>query len=169
MTRQGFELRNVPLLSRVGADRADALRTDVDAAVAGWPDALLLRVDRRNQVLISGGQVVLGNAAKLGVKPPENAVFLGRLADGRHVWAIRAALEGPDDPHTETEVLDLRRAGQIFDDVSAQLVATATALLNWHDNAGQHGRRCADQIDQGWRLAPTRPTVTRSFPGSTPR
>jgi len=80
MTRQGFELRNVPLLSRVGADRADALRTDVDAAVAGWPDALLLRVDRRNQVLISGGQVVLGNAAKLGVKPPENAVFLGRLA-----------------------------------------------------------------------------------------
>src|SRR4029077_7961023 len=33
------------------------------------------------------------------------------------------------------EVLDLRRAGQIFDDVSAQLVATATALLNWHDNA----------------------------------
>ena len=135
MTRQGFELRNVPLLSRVGADRADALRTDVDAAVAGWPDALLLRVDRRNQVLISGGQVVLGNAAKVGVKPPENAVFLGRLADGRHVWAIRAALEGPDDPHTETEVLDLRRAGQIFDDVSAQLVATATALLNWHDNA----------------------------------
>jgi NAD+ diphosphatase len=51
------------------------------------------------------------------------------------VWGIRAALEGPEDPHAETEVLDLRRAGQIFDDVSAQLVATATALLNWHDNA----------------------------------
>ena len=85
----GFALRNVPLLSRVGADRADALRTDVDAAIAGWPDALLLRVDRRNQVLISGGQVVLGKAAGLGDKPPENAVFLGRMADGRHVWAIR--------------------------------------------------------------------------------
>jgi NAD+ diphosphatase len=96
---------------------------------------LVLRVDRRNQVLIAGGQVVLGKAAKMGDKPPEHAVFLGRLADGRHVWAIRAALEGPDDPHTETEVLDLRRAGQIFDDVSAQLVATATALLNWHDSA----------------------------------
>ncbi|MGB8505278.1 hypothetical protein, partial [Mycobacterium sp.] len=26
-----FELRNVPLLARVGADRADALRTDIDA------------------------------------------------------------------------------------------------------------------------------------------
>ena len=35
-----FGLRNVPLLSRVGADRADSVRTDVDAAIAGWPDAL---------------------------------------------------------------------------------------------------------------------------------
>ncbi|OBF88935.1 NADH pyrophosphatase [Mycobacterium sp. 852002-51152_SCH6134967] len=130
-----FRLRNVPLLSRVGADRADTLRTDVDAALAGWPDALVLRVDRRNQVLIADGSVVLGRAAKLGDRPPENAVFLGRLNDGRHVWGIRGALEGPEDPHTNTEVLDLRRAGQVFDDVSAQLVATATALLNWHDVA----------------------------------
>src|SRR3954447_2143977 len=124
-----FELRNVPLLSRVGADRADALRTDVDAAMAGWSDALLLRVDRRNQVLISDGRVVLGDAAKLADKPPEDAVFLRRIGDGRHVWAIRAAVEGTEDPHAETEVLDLRRAGQIVDDISAQLVATATALL----------------------------------------
>ena len=35
-----FQLRNVPLLSRVGADRADTLRTDIDAAVAGWADAV---------------------------------------------------------------------------------------------------------------------------------
>lgn len=131
-----FTLLNVPLLSRVGADRADTLRTDIDAAIAGWPDALVLRVDRRNQVLIAGGSVVLGSAAGLGDGPPEHAVFLGRLDDGRHVWAIRAALEAPEDPAVEAEVLDLRRAGSIFDDTSAQLVATATALLNWHDNAG---------------------------------
>ena len=130
-----FQLRNVPLLSRVGANRADVLRTDVDGAVAGWADALLLRVDRRNQVLISEGRVVLGRAAKHSKNPDEHAVFLGRLDDGRHVWAVRGALEGPDDPHAESEVLDLRRAGPIFDDVSAQLVATATALLNWHDSA----------------------------------
>jgi NAD+ diphosphatase len=130
-----FQLQNVPLLSRVGADRADVLRTDVDAAVAGWGDALLLRVDRRNQVLISQGSVVLGRAAKLSKTPDEHAVFLGRLDDGRHVWAVRSALEGPDDPNVESEVLDLRRAGPVFDDVSAQLVATATALLNWHDSA----------------------------------
>ncbi|MGD9618404.1 MAG: NAD(+) diphosphatase [Mycolicibacterium sp.] len=131
----GFRLRNVPLLSRVGADRADALRTDVDAAVAGWPDALLLRVDRRNQVLISDSRVVLGPAGEVGEAPPPDAVFLGRLDDGRHAWAIRAELEAPNDSGAPTEVLDLRRAGQIFDDVSAQLVATATALLNWHDSA----------------------------------
>jgi NAD+ diphosphatase len=130
-----FTLRNVPLLSRVGADRADVLRTDVDAALAGWADALLLRVDKRNQVLISDGRVVLGRAAKLSDAPPEHAVFLGRLGDGRHVWAVRAALEAPEDPTAESEVLDLRRAGAIFDDTSAQLVATATALLNWHDHA----------------------------------
>jgi NAD+ diphosphatase len=130
-----FTLRNVPLLSRIGADRADELRTDVDAALAGWTDALLLKVDRRNQVLISGGQVVLGKAAKHSPKPDEHAVFLGRMPDGTHVWAVRGALEGPEDPHAESEVLDLRRAGAIFDDVSAQLVATATALLNWHDSA----------------------------------
>ncbi|MGE0215986.1 NAD(+) diphosphatase [Mycolicibacterium sp.] len=135
MSPRSFTLRNTPLLSRVGADRADALRTDIDAAVAGWADAVLLRVDRRNQVLISDGRAVLGSASSIGDAPPENAVFLGRLADGRHAWAVRAELQPPDDPGGPVEVLDLRRAGQIFDDVSAQLVATATALLNWHDNA----------------------------------
>ncbi|AHC24677.1 MULTISPECIES: NAD(+) diphosphatase [Mycobacteriaceae] len=130
-----FSLRNVPLLSRVGADRADTLRTDVDAAIAGWPDARILRVDHRNQVLIAGGSVVLGSATSLGDAPPEQAVFLGRLADGRHVWAIRAALEAPEDPSLQAEVLDLRRAGPVFDDASAQLVSTATALLNWHDHS----------------------------------
>jgi hypothetical protein len=63
-----FQLRKVPSLSRVGADRADHLRTDVDAAVAGWPDALLLRVDDRNQVLFAGDRVVLGSAAAFADK-----------------------------------------------------------------------------------------------------
>ncbi|MGB0963819.1 MAG: NUDIX-like domain-containing protein, partial [Mycobacterium sp.] len=135
MSSADFRLRNVPLLSRVGADRADTLRTDVDAAVAGWSDALLLRVDGRNQVLISEGSVVLGPAGKVGDAPPPDAVFLGRLDDGRHAWAIRAELEALEDPPAPTEILDLRRTGRSFDDVSAQLVATATALLNWHESA----------------------------------
>ena len=130
-----FRLRNVPLLSRVGVDRADELRTDAEAIAAGWGDARLLKVDRRNQVLISGGRVVLNSAARHSAERDEHAVFLGRLDDGKHVWAVRGALDGPEDPHAESEVLDLRRAGAVFDDTSAQLVAMATALLNWHDGA----------------------------------
>lgn len=127
----GFRLRNVPLLSRVGADRSDSLRTDIDAAVAGWADAALIRVDSRNQVLACGGRVVLGAAAALGDRPPPDAVFLGRIADGRHVWAVRAVLDAVEG----ADVLDLRRGGSSFDDVSAQLVASAVALFNWHDHA----------------------------------
>ncbi|ORW07443.1 NAD(+) diphosphatase [Mycobacterium kyorinense] len=130
-----FQLQSVPLLSRIGADRADQLRTDVDAAADGWADAALLRVDHRNQVLVAGGRVVLGAARTLADKPPSDAVFLGRLEGGRHVWAIRGPLEAPEDPDVPVEVADLRRAGQLFDDVSAQLVSSALALLNWHDSA----------------------------------
>lgn len=130
-----FSLRNVPLLSRVGADRSDHLRTDLDAALAGWADAALLRVDTRNQVLIADGRVVLGPARDVGDRPPADAVFLGTVEGGQHVWAIRAELPRPSEDADDVHVLDLRRAGQIFDDLSSQLVASATALLNWHDNA----------------------------------
>ncbi len=129
-----FQLRNVPLLSRVGADRSDQLRTDIDAGVAGWPEAAVLRVDGRGQVLIADGRVVLSSTAGLGDTPPADAVFLGRIEGGRHVWAVRGELEAPEGG-TDVHVLDLRRAGTVFDDVSSQLVASATALLNWHDNA----------------------------------
>ena len=130
-----FQLQSVPLLSRVGADRADKLRTDIEAATAGWASAALLRVDSRNQVLVAGGRVVLDAASALADKPPPDAVFLGRIEGGRHVWAVRGPLREPDDGALHAEVADLRRSGQLFDDTSAQLVSSALALLNWHDNA----------------------------------
>ncbi|MDT5139705.1 MAG: diphosphatase, partial [Mycobacterium sp.] len=128
-----FQLREVPLLSRVGADRADQLRSDIDAAAAGWADAALLRVDSRNQVLAANGKVLLVPAAVLGDEPPPEAVFLGRVENGRHVWAIRGVLEPPENG--QVEVLDLRRLGRIIDDTSSQLLSAALALLNWHDSA----------------------------------
>jgi len=128
-----FQLRNVPLLSRVGADRADETRTDVEAAVAGWADAQLLRVDDRGNVLVSGNSVLLTPAAVLGEKPPSDAVFLGRIADGRHIWAVRGRLDAPEG--SEARAIDPRRVEVVFDDVSAQLVTCALALLNWHDTA----------------------------------
>jgi NAD+ diphosphatase len=129
-----FTLRHVPLLSRVGADRADELRTDVDAAVAGWADAQLLRVDDHGNVLVHGNTVVLTPAAALGEKPPTDAVFLGRVQDGRHIWAARGSLDVTAGL-SEARAVDPRRSGVVFDDVSAQLVACALALLNWHDAA----------------------------------
>lgn len=119
----------------MGADRAGQLRTDVEAAAAGWADAALLRVDSRNQVLVADGRVVLGAAAELGDKPPPEAVFLGCLEDGRHVWAIRGALQAPDDPEVRAEVVNLRSLGPIFDDTSSQLMSSAVALLNWHERS----------------------------------
>ena len=79
-----FQLKSVPLLSRIGADRADQVRTDIDAATAGWADAALLRLDSRNQVMVADGRVLLGKAKTLADKPPSDAVFLGRIEDGRH-------------------------------------------------------------------------------------
>ncbi|ETB55633.1 NADH pyrophosphatase, partial [Mycobacterium avium 10-5560] len=81
------------------------------------------------------GRVVLGAAAELGDKPPPEAVFLGRLEDGRHVWAIRGALQAPDDPEVRAEVVNLRSLGPIFDDTSSQLMSSAVALLNWHERS----------------------------------
>lgn len=130
-----FQLRDVPLLSRVGADRADQLRTDVEAATAGWANAALLRVDSRSQILVSNGRAVLGDAAKLADEPPPEAVFLGRIENGRHVWAIRGALQAPEDPDVYADVVNLRGLGTNFDDTSSQLVSSAVALLNWHDSA----------------------------------
>jgi NAD+ diphosphatase len=92
-------------------------------------------VDSRNQVLVANGRVVLGSAAALADKPPPDAVFLARIEGGRHVWAVRGALEAPEDLDVQAEVLNLRSLGPILDDTSSQLVSSAIALLNWHDKA----------------------------------
>lgn len=132
-----FELHSAPLLARGVVDRADRIRTDAETTAAGWADAALLRVDSRNRVLAADGRVVFGDARAAAEAPPPEAVFLGRLDDGRHVWALRAPLQEPDGPETDdVAVVDLLRSGQHLDEVDAQLVSSAVGLLNWHDRAG---------------------------------
>ncbi|ALR12697.1 NADH pyrophosphatase [Mycobacteroides saopaulense] len=126
-----FRLRNVPLLSRVGLDRADELRSNPDELIKGWAEAGLITLDVRGRVNIVDGQVVLEDAVRTGDRPPAHAVFLGRIQGGRHVWAVRAELDDDSAP-----LLDLRRSGELFDDTSAALLATAMAMLAWHDSAG---------------------------------
>ena len=86
-----FQLRNIPLLSRVGADRADEMRTDVDAAVGGWAQAQLLRVDDRGNVMVLGEKLLLGPAAAFADSPPADAVFLARAFLRNPHWALHAA------------------------------------------------------------------------------
>ena len=98
------------MLSRVGADRSDHLRTDIDAAIAGWADAAVLRVDPRGQVLIADGQVVFNTTADPVSGHRPTPWTPGTVAGGRARLAVRALLlTGRDRP----QVLDLRRAERI--------------------------------------------------------
>ena len=166
-----FQLRNVPLLSRVGADRADTLRTDIDAAVAGWSDALVLRVDSRNQVLISDGRVVLGKAAALGSKPTEHAVFLG-TAEGRHSTSGRCAARWWRRRIPSARPKSSTCAGR------AHLRRRQRTAGGHRDRAAELARQRAVQrrrrIARPSRSRPagrgsTRSTATRSSRASTPR
>jgi len=123
-----FELSGTPLLSRTVVDRAEELRSDVDALRAGWAQARLLRVDRRGQVPVDGDAIVFGKAVELGPEPQPGAVFLG-VREDRHVWAVRVLAQ-------TGKVADLRRLGERLDSADADLMVSAVALLNWHDLAG---------------------------------
>lgn len=121
----GFELFDVPTLSRTALDRAAELRRDADALRAGWGNAVLLRVDDRGRATATGHGLVLADAAALGPEPVPGAVFLG-LRDGRHVWAIRVR-------EVAEPASDLRALGALLGAADAELLVHAVAILNWHD------------------------------------
>jgi NAD+ diphosphatase len=123
----GFQLNGVPLLSRSALDRAEEIRADEQALKEGWAEAELLRVNRRGQVRFDNGALVLDKATSLSAEPSQAAVFLGVNA-GKHVWALR-------DNELEGSLTDLRAMAGGVDDLTAGLLSTAIALLNWHDKA----------------------------------
>lgn len=124
-----FELNAVPVLSRSALDRAEDLRSDEQALKEGWAQAKLLRMNKRGQVRVIDGTVVLDAAVSLAAEPAPEAVFLG-VDDGLHLWAVR-------DNEIDGELTDLRAFGTTLelDDFGTGLLSTAIALLNWHDKA----------------------------------
>ncbi|GAB4588386.1 NAD(+) diphosphatase [Nocardia sp. IFM 10818] len=126
----GFQLNAVPVLSRTTLDRAEHLRSDEHSLKEGWGQARLVRMNKRGQVRVENGTVVLDLATTLAAEPAPTAVFLG--VDGEiHLWAVR-------DNDIEGELADLRAVGATLelDDFGTGLLSTAIALLNWHDKAG---------------------------------
>ncbi|MFI1915957.1 NAD(+) diphosphatase [Nocardia sp. NPDC020380] len=124
-----FQLNAVPVLSRSTLDRAEDLRSDEQALKEGWAQAKLLRMNKRGQVRIEDGKVVLDEAVALGSAPAPETVFLGVDGD-THLWAVR-------DNDIEGTLTDLRAYGSTLDldDFGTGLLSTAIALLNWHDKA----------------------------------
>lgn len=122
-----FQLTTIPLLSRSTLDRAEEVRTDPQALKEGWSSAKLLRINRRGQVKFESGALLLDAAVELSAEPHPDAVFLG-LAEGTHLWAVR-------DHELTGSLFDLRVLADTVDDVTAGLLSTALALLNWHDKA----------------------------------
>ncbi|MFI6040760.1 NAD(+) diphosphatase [Nocardia sp. NPDC051321] len=123
-----FQLNGVPLLSRPVLDRAEETRADAQALQEGWRDAKLLRVNARGQVRYEDGALILDKAIDLAPEPSPEAVFLG-IDGGTHLWAVR-------DRELQGSLTDLRGMSKTVDDLTAAVLSTAVALLNWHDKAG---------------------------------
>lgn len=149
-----FALDSDPLLSRSAPDRAAPLRQDADALAQGWPGARVVRVDARSRFatdLAADGErrVRLEPAVLFADTVPENAVFLGRDEEGRHLWGLPVD-ELPDDPAVAT----LRRSGGDLVEGDASLAAQAVALIGWHrDNVrGRESRHRPTRTDAGWAI-----------------
>ncbi|MEV2224180.1 NAD(+) diphosphatase [Nocardia vinacea] len=124
----GFQLNGVPLLSRSVLDRAEEIRADEQSLKEGWAEAELLRINKRGQFRFDDGALVLEPAIELSAEPSPAAVFLGIHGD-KHVWAVR-------DADLQGTLTDLRAMAGGLDDLTADLLTSAMALLNWHDKAG---------------------------------
>ena len=118
--------------------------------IAGWAEAAVLRVDQRNQVLIADGRVVLGNAPALSATSRQRtrcssaaSRTAGTCGRSGRRWSPRRSVQMPR--------CSICAGPEQFSTTSARSwCRSATALLNWHDNARfSCGRRLAHQAGQG--------------------
>lgn len=164
-TSAGFQLDELPALSRTAVPRNDLLRDNADELARLWPSARLLPVDRygRAPMRRAGDRPVLDfrSTESLGPVPPAGAALLGEQ-DGVCYWAVRAEADGPVQegmgwdavlPDTDEAVWqDLRLAGGLLSDEHAGLLTTAVAVLSWRDNAG-FCAKCGSAVESkraGW-------------------
>jgi NAD+ diphosphatase len=122
-------LSEIPVLSRVGHDRAAVRRTDADWLAAAWERGLALVVtpEYTAPVLNSAAGAGLALRPCASVADSAERYFLG-LAGSDPVFAVRAPRDLVGD-----QWVDLREIGAVLDDRDAGLLTTAVALAHWHD------------------------------------
>lgn len=154
MTSPRFTLADRPLLSRATLQRGEPLLDDPEAQAKLWPTGRLLVLDQFGCVpatALGSALVYRSTVDELGGTIPTDldTVLLGQQ-DGVGYWAIRRdradatapnwrrAWSGPaadGDPDAE-HWLDLRAVGALLGPTDAGVFTTASAVLNWHRNAG---------------------------------
>lgn len=149
-----FTLDSDPVLSVAAPDRAAPLRQDADGLAGGWAEARVMRIDQRNRFAVEAAEdgrqrILLEPAMLFADAPPDDAVFLGRTAEGRHIWAVTVD-SLPEDP----AVSNLRRCGAELVDGDGSLASQAVALLGWHrDNVrGREPQHHPRRTDAGWAI-----------------
>ena len=149
-----FTLDSDPVLSVAAPDRAAPLRQDVDGLAEGWAEARVMRVDRRNRFATEASpfgrrRIRLEQATGFADRLPDDAVFLGRAEDERHIWAVPVD-ELSDDP----AVSNLRQCGAELVEGDGSLASQAIALLGWHrDNVrGRDSEHHPRRTDAGWAI-----------------
>ncbi|MEW1937142.1 NAD(+) diphosphatase [Dietzia maris] len=149
-----FTLHSDPVLSVAAPDRAAPLRQDSDELTRGWATARVMKVDRRNRFAIEPARgdrqrIRLEPALDLADSLPEEAVFLGRTEDARHIWAVPV-----DELPAEPAVTSLRSCGADLVEGDGSLASQAMALLGWHrDNVrGRERTHHPRRVDAGWAI-----------------
>jgi len=158
-------LSQVPVLSRVGHDRATERRKDDAWLAAAWERGLGLVVtpEYTTPVAEQAAGAALALRPCASVPADSERYFLG-VAEDDPVFAVRLARDLAGD-----RWVDLREIGAALDDRDAGLLTTAVALAHWHD---RHPRCPIDGtptslINGGWiRRCPT--DGSEHFPRTDP-
>jgi NAD+ diphosphatase len=122
-------LSQIPVLSRVGHDRAAERRSDEAWLAAAWERGLALVVtpEYTTAVVEQAAGVALALRPCSSVPAGTERYFLG-LAGEDPVFAVREQRDLVGD-----RWVDLREIGAALDDRDAGLLTTAVALARWHD------------------------------------